>query len=152
MIELTNLFIGNVSSIPLDGIYTIPKSYYEKSEIIDLSKIEVSGNISLIDEEYNISANIKGYMKINDSVSLKEIKYPFNIDISDNLDEFLEKNQKSLDLLEFLWQNIVLEVPLRYTEVEDFSEYLGDNWKLVSEDELKNNPFKTLLNNEDGSD
>lgn len=152
MIDLTNLFIGNVSNISLNGIYSIPKSYYENTDILDLSDIKVEGQIKLLDEEYNISANIKGSMKINDSISLKEVNYPFNVDVSENLDEFLEKNQKSLDLLEFLWQNIVLEVPLRYTEVEDYSEYLGDDWKLVSEDELKNNPFKTLLNNEDGSD
>ena len=152
MIDLTNLFVGNVSNIPLNVTLNIPKSYFENTDILDLSEIILKGNISLIDEEYIINATIKGDMKINDSVSYEEVNYPFNIEISEKLDEFLEKNQKSLDLTEFLWQNIVLEVPLRYTEVNDFSNCLGDNWKLVSEDELKNNPFKTLLNNEDGSD
>ena len=152
MIDLTRLFVGNVSSISLDGTYIIPKSLYEKSEILDLSEIKVNGHISTVDEEYTIIANVSGIMTINDSISFNEVKYPFNIDISEKLDDFLEKNEKSLDIIDFLWQNIVLEVPLRYTETKDYSNYLGDNWKLVSEDELTNNPFKTLLNNEDGSD
>ena len=152
MIDLTNLFVGNISSISLDGSYIIPKHYFKNSDILGLSEIELKGNIKAQEDEYIISANIKGSMKINDSINFEEVNYPFNIEISENLDEFLEKNKKSLDIIEFLWQNIVLEVPLRYTEVKDFSKYLGDNWKLVSEDELKNNPFETLLNNEDGSD
>lgn len=40
----------------------------------------------------------------------------------------------------------VLEVPLKLTNVEDFNEYQGDGWKLVSEDSIKNtnNPFSEL--------
>ena len=91
-------------------------------------------------------------MKIYDSVTMDEVWYPFDIQIDEKLDEFVEKDKKYLDLLEFLWQNIVLEVPLRYTLVSDYQEYQGDGWKLVSEEELGNNPFKTLLNNEDRSD
>ncbi len=47
-----------------------------------------------------------------------------------------------------------MEVPLRYTLVEDYQEYIGDGWKLVSEEEIKdlNNPFKALQNTMDRSD
>ena len=64
----------------------------------------------------------------------------------------LEEN--ILDIYAILWQNIVLEVPLRYSKVEDYGKYQGDGWKLVSEEELKlkNNPFSALQNNMDGSD
>ena len=91
-------------------------------------------------------------MKINDSITLEEVWYPFDIQIDEKLDEFVEKDKKHLDIIEFLWQDIVLEVPLRYTVVSNYDEYHGDGWKLVSEEELGNNPFKTLLNNEDRSD
>ena len=36
-----------------------------------------------------------------------------------------------------LWQNIVLEVPLQFTKVEDLSKFHGDGWKLISEEEIK---------------
>ena len=46
-----------------------------------------------------------------------------------------------------LWENIVLEVPLQFTKVIDFSKFQGDGWKLVSENEptTNNNPFSELL-------
>ena len=46
-----------------------------------------------------------------------------------------------------LWENIVLEVPLQFTKVTDFSKFQGDGWKLVSENEptTNNNPFSELL-------
>ena len=54
------------------------------------------------------------------------------VEILENIDEFLENNQNSIDILEILWQNIVLEIPLKYTEVEDLSKYQGDGWKVIS--------------------
>ena len=52
-----------------------------------------------------------------------------------------------LDIFQFLWENIVLEIPLQFTKVKDLSKFHGDGWKLVSEDELttRNNPFSDLL-------
>ena len=48
--------------------------------------------------------------------------------------------------MDILWQNIILEIPLKFTNVEDYSKFQGEGWKLVSEDELKveNNPFNEL--------
>ena len=69
-------------------------------------------------------------------------------EIDEILDEFLKNNQNSIDILEILWQNIVLEIPLKYTKEEDLSKYQGDGWKLISEDEVKrDNPFSILAEN-----
>ena len=59
----------------------------------------------------------------------------------------MAKSKNTLDILAILWENIVLEVPLQFTKVEDFSKFRGDGWKLVSENELteSNNPFSELL-------
>ena len=63
----------------------------------------------------------------------------------------VENDENRLDLFEFLWENIVLEVPLKFTKVTNLSEFHGDGWKLMSEDEvsLENNPFHDLLKNFD---
>ena len=61
--------------------------------------------------------------------------------------KYLEKDENSIDILPILWQNIVLEVPLRFTKVNDLSKYNGDGWKLISEEEASstsNNPFLEL--------
>lgn len=153
MIDLTMLLSGGVDEISFNGNYSIPKKFLDESEIIDLEDIIVSNSsIKKDNEEFVISLDVKSKMKINDSITLDEVWYPFEIKIEEKLDDFLEKNKKSLDIIELLWQNIVLEVPLRYTLVSDYSNYHGDGWKLVSEEELGNNPFKALLNNEDRSD
>ena len=154
MIDLTGLLCGSFEELNIDGEYVIPKEIFDNSNIIDLDKVVINNekNIKDKENELNIIASVKGKMKINDSITLEEVWYPFEIQIDEKLNEFIEKNQKYLDILSFLWQNIVLEVPLRYTLVSDYSIYHGDGWKLVSEEELVNNPFKTLLNNEDRSD
>ena len=86
-------------------------------------------------------------MILEDSISLDNIEYPFSIDIDENIEENLEKDENSIDILPILWQNIVLEVPLKFTKVNDLSKYNGDGWKLISEEEASstsNNPFLEL--------
>ena len=157
MIDLTMLYSNATEEINFDGEYNIPKEIINDSRVIELDKVTISNSrIFEIEGEYELDASISGKMKINDSVTLEEVWYPFNIEIMCHPDTWswnsVEKDKKSLDIIEFLWQNIVLEVPLRYTVVSDYSKYQGDGWKLVSEEELGNNPFMTLLNNEDRSD
>ena len=62
---------------------------------------------------------------------------------SELLGKFLTNSQNTLDILAVLWENIVLEVPLRFTKVRDLSKFHGDGWKLVSEDEL-NKRYKII--------
>ncbi len=154
MIDLTLLYTGMQEKISLDGIYSIPKEKYEKTEIIDLSEVKLEDSFIIRKEEdYTIQIHANGKMKIKDSITLDEVWYEYNVEIDDKIDEFVENNENYLDIIEILWQNIVLEVPLRYTEVKDYSKYRGDGWKLVSEEDLvNNNPFNTLLKDEDRSD
>ncbi len=161
MIDLRPLFQSEVDSINFDGKYKLPEelinndSLYKNGEIKDLSEITVSNSsITKEGDNYAINYEVEGKIKIRDSISLEYVWYPFSSKISDILDVFIEKNENILDINQFLWQNIVLEVPLRFTMVTDYSKYQGDGWKLVSEDDLvkNNNPFNTLLNEEDRSD
>ena len=87
-------------------------------------------------EDTNIMNNIHiyGTMVLLDSVSLEELDYPYDINIDDEITDFIEKNQNALDINEFLWQNIVLEVPIRYT-LCDAEKLKGDNWRVLSSNE-----------------
>ena len=57
--------------------------------------------------------------------------------------------QNSLDLEEVLWQNIVLEVPIRVTKTDKTNKTKGDGWELYDEFSKKDDPrlecFRTLL-------
>ena len=153
MIDLTKLISGFTDKIDIDEEYTV--NVEDNSSISDLSKIKVKGDISLSsDGEFYTNLLCNGEMLIKDSISLEEVWYPFSFTIDENIDDLDKNDENILDICAVLWQNIVLEVPLRYSVVEDYDKYQGDGWKLVSEEELslKNNPFSALQNNMDGSD
>ena len=117
--------------------------YLLESEIIRLENTKINGYFhDKTDDTITLSGILSGTMVIADAISLEELNYDFKIE----LEEILENNEKILDIMAVLWQNIVLEVPLRLTEVKDLTSYQGEDWKLVSEEELikNNNPFNEL--------
>ena len=59
----------------------------------------------------------------------------------------LTNSCKSLDLIEFLWHYIVLEIPLRFTTSDASLEIKNDGYQVISEEEYKNNnnPFKDFF-------
>lgn len=157
IIDLSLLHSQTVDKIDITSIYDIPKEYFEKSSVLELKNIKVNGIISLdnAEDEYtwedHISCTIEGTMILEDSISLEPVEYPFLIEYDDIIDKNCKNNENSLDIFAFLWENIVLEVPLQFTKVKDLSKFHGDGWRLISEDELvkTNNPFKDLITNQE---
>lgn len=154
-IDLSLLHSQTVEEVSIDGTYTIPKEYCTESSVLKAENIKVSGKVYLgedIDDlevqvDY-IQAKITGNIVIEDSISLEPLDYPISIEYDDILEENCKKNENTLDIFQFLWENIVLEIPLQFTKVEDLSKFHGDGWRLISEDELKKtneNPFSELL-------
>ena len=147
--NIKDLLDGKVNNISIDEEFTIPKEEYANTDIIYLSKVKVEGNLTYPDvDDLLLDIECSGTMKLNDSVSLEPVNYPFSFKISENVVEFLEKEQFTLDIISILWENIVLEIPIRYSEVTNYDEYKGDGWRVISEDEKNvntNNPFRDLL-------
>ncbi len=147
IIDLNLLHSNSVEKIEIDSNYQIPSSYYENSSVSNLKDVYAKGYITRIDT-YNdkIVLHVEGSMEIIDSISLKPVWYPFSFDISDDLKEIYTNSSNTLDIFELLWENIVLEVPLRYTLEKDYNKFKGDGWSLKSEDEEKHdNPFNDIL-------
>ena len=150
VINLDEIFTNIKDAIIIDEDITFNKNEYHLPEIKELKSIHLNGKVELDEsDEVILSGVLSGTMTILDSISLEEVDYKFSTDLEENLEEILENNKNSIDIIEVLWQNIVLEVPLRYTEVTDYSKYSGDGWRLISEEELKikNNPFQALIEN-----
>ena len=147
-IDLTLLHSKTKEEIDITGTYNIPEEYIDKNLVLEINNLKVDGRIYIgNDEEDMIDCNIEGKIIIEDSISLEPIEYPISIKYDDILEENCKKSENILDIFAFLWENIVLEVPLQFTKVKDLSKFHGDGWKLVSEDELvkNNNPFSDLL-------
>ena len=147
-IDLKLLHSKTVDKIDITNKYDIPDQYIDKNLVLSLKNIQVDGKIYIgSDDEDRIDCTINGNMILEDSISLEPIEYPFSIKYDDILEENSKKNENTLDIFSFLWENIVLEVPLQFTKVKDLSKFHGDGWKLISEDEItnSNNPFGDLL-------
>ena len=145
MIELIKL--NYLDKIDIDEEVEIPNDYLENTDIVSLSKIKTIGNIKYdAEDNYLINLDVSGTMQLHDSVTFDIIPYDFKIEI----EETLENSTKTLDLIEFLWHYIVLEVPLRFTNSE--TNYVeNENYRVISEEEYskKNNPFKDFFEREE---
>lgn len=151
-IDLSLLHSNTKDEIDISNTYSIPKEYYENTDIIKLDNINVIGKMNRVLNEENelcdyVEMKIDGVMILPDSISLEEVEYPFSIEYNDFLSETSKKSENILDIFQLLWENIVLEIPLQFTKVQDLSKFHGDGWKLISEEDkvLDNNPFAELL-------
>lgn len=152
-IDLTSLNRDNKEEIDITNNYEITSDYFINSNIKSIKKLNLKGKIykrpsESIDEEINyISAKVEANLILEDSISLEPVDYEISFEYDDIIEESWKKDENTLDIFQFLWENIVLEVPLHFTKVQDLSKFHGDGWKLISEDELRNsnNPFSDLL-------
>lgn len=141
-IDLTKLIYNNIYKIPVEGEIMVPENYLEKTDIRKISPVKISGFISNNEENYELDINISGTMILPCARTLKDVNYNFNIDINENIsengDNSLEIIQNSLEIFPIVWQNILVDVPLRVLAPDAKEEPLeGDGWRLITEDEDK---------------
>lgn len=144
-IDITKLKSGIDSSALIDINYSFTKEQLENTNIIELNNIKIKGEITNGIENYRLKLNIKGTMILPCSISLKPTKYPFSIDLDDEIYEFLEENiennQNTIDIFPIIWENILMEIPLKVVN-EDLSDVKkeGEGWKFITDKEERINP------------
>ena len=124
----------------LDEDVSFTPNIEQNKDIVDLKNLHVKGYV-----RYNASDNLEldlkltGEMFLRDSVTLETIKKPLDIKIEEEyqinkefLQEYTKTEQKILDIMKILWENIVLEVPIRLTTCTN-AHMLGDGWSLGEE-------------------
>lgn len=143
--ELTN------KSVTYDNDFVINADTYKEVGIIDLKNLHVTGDISLNSVSMlAVNLIITGIMVIPDSVTTEPVDYPFTSKIEEEYDindefflEYYQKEQNILDIMKILWENIVLEVPMRFTLAKD-AHLSGDGWSL-GEDKNKDDQIDPRL-------
>lgn len=142
IIDLTKLIYNQVDSISIDDKVIIPKDYLT-NDIRDISEVKINGNITEEGESYLVDLNIKCDLTLICSVSLKDVKYPIDININEiisengeNLEDFDKIINNSIDLVPIIWQNILLEVPIKVVSPDVKVENIyGDGWKFITNEE-----------------
>ena len=105
-----------------------------------LDPVHIKGYVKYnLSEEIELNLDVKGKMFLTDSITLDLIPYEFKFTIAETFTEndenfvkITKNNQNILDIKEILWENIVLEVPISYTQVSG-KKLKGDGWELNGE-------------------
>lgn len=141
-IDLTKLIYNNLYKIPVEGEVIVPEEMLIGTEIRRITPVKVRGFISNNEEEYELDIKITGTMTLPCARTLKDVEYPFDIDINEiigeNNDNSLEIIQNRLEIFPIIWQYILVDVPLRVLAPDAKEQSLeGDGWRLITEDDKK---------------
>ena len=159
IIDITELITNTEDKIIIDTDVFFDKEKLEKTNIRTLINTKFKGQITKIYDEFIISGNLSGTMILPDDITLEDTEYSFSTEIAEKFIENDDSNdnnliimQNKLDITDFLWQNILVEIPMKVINKKNENLKLqGDGWRLTTEEELEkesnNSPFKDLLEN-----
>lgn len=143
-IDITRLQNRSTNEFLYKNTIVLDEALYKNTDIRKLSPVEVSADIKRItDTSYKMSLEIKGEMTLPCSITLNDVIHPFDIKTEVKLsnedeedEEYVKIIQNNIDIISIIWQNIVLEIPLRVvSEDANNSPVSGEGWKLIREDE-----------------
>ena len=132
-IDLTRLNIDNELLIEDNVIFN--ENIYGTSGIKKLDNIKLIGKIYYNSvDELILEGHLRGLMILEDTLTLDDIELPLDIEINEILNENKENLKNGLEIQAVLWQNIVLEVPIRITKGKSIP-LKGSGWELKDEKE-----------------
>ena len=134
-ISLIKLFSRSADRIDINEEIVIPEEYYT-SDIKEISPVKLNGYLYLDElDNLSIDLNVQCDLTLKSSITLNDVDFPININIDDlELDD--ENNKKitnSIDLLPIIWQNILVEIPIRVTDSSN-DENISD--KYIKKEEI----------------
>lgn len=130
--------LNNFNEIDLESDISFDESYYINSGIRDVKNFHVLGKVSIdYNDDIILSLGVCGDFILPCAVTLDDVLYPIDVKIDENIgkfENFYNKNKNTLDILPFIWENIVTEVPIRVVKdnIEDI-KLSGDGWEVVSD-------------------
>lgn len=141
-IDLTNLKNRSMKKLRIHENLEISQDLLEDTELLDLKDVMVDGTLFLDSlDEYQVSLEISGTMILPCAITLKPVPYPFHIEVEGNIEELMseidenvKKSENSIDIFPIIWENILMEIPLRVV-AEDAKEVTmaGEGWKFVTD-------------------
>lgn len=145
--EINLLPLDQNKSIDIDT--TCNFTNFEGTDIQKMTEVKVTGTITKdVADDYFISLNIQGTMTLPDSLTLEPVEYPFDINVDENLEEVAEnfkKSDKTIDILPIIWENILMEIPIRVTGKNSKAlKTEGEGWSFMEDNPGTNNSLSKL--------
>lgn len=111
-IDLRKLYF--LASVDVDGTITFPEEKLKSAGIIRLEDVSVHGKAIInYEDEIELDLDLSGKMYLPCAISLEEVEVPFATKIEEIIGENNINNNFYLDLSDILWENIVLEIPIK---------------------------------------
>lgn len=130
-IDISDIINKGVGSINFKGEVVIPEELIKTTEIIRLENVICEGKIiDAYDFGYTLEAKLSGSMVLPCSVSLEEVDYKFKTSFTEEIEK---TDTNLLDISDILWDNIVLEMPLKVTKSDASVITSGEGWDLNKE-------------------
>lgn len=156
IIDLGSLVTNLKKSIDIDKSIDMSSIDLSNTSIRKLNNTYFKGKITRLgDDTFSIVGILSGTMVLPDDITLEDVDYNYEIQIDENFGESTENSennieivQNTIDILPFLWQNIIVEIPLKIVSDKNKDKTIeGNGWRLISEDEVntsKDSPFSDL--------
>lgn len=135
----------NINLIPLNT-----KGRVDFNSKVEFDKIDIPSLKALNDvfcegyindngtEEYEIYLHITGEAILESAINGSDVKTDIDIKYEDFIPNLVEKyknSANSLDILPIIWENILLEIPIRATnENDEFASVSGKGWEVLDEE------------------
>ena len=132
--------------IIIDDTVSFGEEFIKNTPIQKLDNVKVKGRAYYsVTNEIIFECKVDGSFVLLDAMDLEPFDYPFSFEISEILsesDDEKDKNElKTLDIMDILWQNIVLEVPISARAHPEKKYNLeGEGWELLDEERKKLDP------------
>lgn len=111
-IDLRKLY--SLASVNVDGVITFPEERLKSAGIIRLEDVSVHGKAIInYEDEIELDLDLSGKMYLPCAISLEEVEVPFATKMEEIIGENNINNNFYLDLSDILWENIVLEIPIK---------------------------------------
>lgn len=142
--DLLRLKNGIDKTVIVNETYSFSEEELRNSGVSKLDDVSINGEITLNAlKEIYISLEVCGTMIIPCAITLKPVEYPFNIIIDGDLSEILEEHGEnakkcinSLDILPIIWENILMEIPMKVVAPDvEITNMSGDGWRFITDEE-----------------
>jgi len=149
--NLLRLKNGLDKYIDIDLTYSFTKEELKGTGLLSLNDVKIKGEITknAIDD-IMIHLVIEGAMELPCAITLVPVSHFFKTEIEGSREELIDeqaenvkKDENILDILPIIWENILMEIPMRVVSpgAEDkLTNLQGDGWKVITEEEKEINP------------
>ena len=138
--------IDKIIEINEDLIFS--EEQLKNTELQELKDVKANGELTKDSmNDINLYLKVTGTMYLPCALTLEKVEHKFEFIIDDKLENVLEeiKNDKkienTIDILPIIWENILMEIPMRVVSPNAKPEKLkGDGWQFVTEQKGNVNP------------